>query len=167
MPVTVAAIEAELLILVGPYLDRVGLDGSTSDGTNVALRGAIRRAVGRLAIETDDPIDVADADLAFLTRGTYETLLDLAELRVLETCWGNWPEYDQSAGSESQSLSQLADRLERRIKDLTARLGPLAAPAGSSLLPGPAAHGLIRTGRHIPGGLTPWNRGADGCRYDR
>lgn len=150
MPVTVADIEIELLLSVGPYLRKVGLDGTTADGTNPALRGAIRRAVGRLGIATADPIAVADDDLADLSRDNYETLLDLAELRALETCWGNWPEYDEQDGTEGQKLSQLADRLERRIKVLTDKLGPLAAPPGSALLPGPSAHGVIRAGLRCP-----------------
>jgi hypothetical protein len=173
MPVTVAAIEAELLVQIGPYLDQMGLDSTTANGTNASLRGAIRDAAWRMAqsglltVPPGDHLDLTDDDLVNVTRANYETLRDLALLKVLNVLWGNWPEFDMSAGSESQSLSQVADRLERRIKDLTARLGAVALPVGASMLPGPAAHGLIRTGRHVPGSLKPWYRGADGCKYYR
>ncbi len=148
MPLTVAAIEAELLIMVGPYLRRVGLDGTTADGTNVALRGPIRRAVLAMGRTMVDPISVTAVDIANLAGFELEKLLDVAELKVLEMCWGNWPEVDQSAEGTSQSLSQLADRLERRIKALMERIArPYGPDAEAALIPGPSAHGLIRAGR--------------------
>lgn len=149
MPLTVAAIEAELLILVGPYLRRVGLDGTTADGTNVALRGPIRRAVLTLGLTTAGPVAVVDADVAAVAGFALEKLLDVAELKALEMCWGNWPEVDQSAEGTSQSLSQLADRLERRIKALMERtVKPYGPAAESGFIPGPSMHGLIRAGRY-------------------
>ena len=155
MPLTVAAIEAELLILVGPYLRRVGLDGTTADGTNVALRGPIRRAVLTLGLTTAGPVAVVDADVAAVAGFALEKLLDVAELKALEMCWGNWPEVDQSAEGTSQSLSQLADRLERRIKSLMERtVKPYGPAAESGLIPGPSAHGLIKAGRDA---ARPWD----------
>lgn len=155
MPLTVAAIEAELLTLLGPFLDAVGLDATTHDGTNAALRGPIRRAVARLGLTTADPIDVADADLVDLTRTQYERLISLAQLRALEVIWGNWAEVDEKAGEESQSLSQLADRIERWIKALKEELGPLAEDPEAALTPGPAASGLITAGRRMPWSVPP------------
>ncbi len=145
--VTVASIEAELLVRLGPYLGKVGLP-TTSDGSNLALRGPIRAAALALGLTPADPLGVADPDVAATAGFALEMLLDAAELKVLEICWGNWPEYDQSAGAESQQFSQLADRLERRITALTARLKePYVPIAASGLNPGPSAHGLIRAGR--------------------
>lgn len=157
MPLTVADIEAELLTLVGPYLTRVGLDGTTSDGTNVSLRGPIRRAVRRLGIETADSHAVADGDLADIGGDTYETFLDLAELRTLELCWGNWAKFDQQAGEERQFLDQLRMGIERRIKTLTERLGSLAYPAEQVdvITPGASASGLITAGQRMPTCLQP------------
>src|SRR5918997_857232 len=122
MPLSVAAIESELLVLVGPYLRRVGLDGTTADGSNAALRGAIRRAVLSLGLATGDPIAVVDADVADISGLDLEKLLEVAELKALETCWGNWPEVDQQAGEERQDLSQLADRIDRRVRFLSDRI---------------------------------------------
>lgn len=144
MSITIADLESELLIFVGPYLRRVGLDGTTADGTNLALRGPIRRAAVSLGATVADRLTVEDADLAGLD---LESLLDLSELRTLEICWGNWPQVDEQAGDERQDLSQLADRLERRIKTLTVKLGSLADPSVAAQVPGPAATGLIRAGR--------------------
>ncbi len=160
MPMTVATIEGELLVLLGPYLSAVGLDSTTADGTNVALRGPIRRAVSRLGLPTADPHSVADGDLAGLTLAGLETLLSLAEWRALVVCWGNWPEVDEKAGEESQNLSQLADRLERRIKALKDELGPIAEDPAAGLTPGPSASGLIVAGRRMP-----WHVPADPRSY--
>ncbi len=158
MELTVALIEAELLVRLGPYLKRVGLDGTAADGTNAALRGPIRGAVWSLGLATADPIAVADADVAGVEGFALERILDVAELKALETCWGNWPEVDQQAGEESQNLSQLADRIERRIRflsDRTARLYETAA----GVRPGPSASGLIRAGRCMSRGAFGMVRG--------
>ena len=154
MELTVALIEAELLVRLGPYLKRVGLDGTAADGTNAALRGPIRGAVWWLDRATADPIAVVDADVAGVAGFALERLLDVAELKALEICWGNWPEVDQQAGEERQDLSQLADRLERRIKALTERI---TKPYGPTVEggPGPSACGLIRAGRCVPVGPRP------------
>jgi len=146
---TIAIIVAELFVRLGPYLKRVGLDGTVADGTNFALRGPIQRAIWSLGLSTADPIAVLDADVAGVAGLTLERLLDVAELKALEACWGNWPEVDQQAGEERQDLSQLADRLERRIRFLSDRTaGPYGT--GMGIGPGPVASGLIRAGRCVP-----------------
>jgi hypothetical protein len=150
MPVTVAGIESELVARLGQYLLRFSMDGTTVDGTNVALRGPIRWAVSRLRIETADAIDVADGDLTTLTRATYETFLDLAEYKVLNVLWGNWAEVTQSLGSESQSLSDLSDRLDRRIAVLKGELGTLIKDPAAGATPGPSAVATMRAGRCDP-----------------
>jgi hypothetical protein len=143
---TVALIEAELLARLGPYLRRVGLDGTAADGKNSALRGPIRGAVCSLGLPTSDPIAVVDSDVAGVAGFALERLLDVAEMKALETCWGNWPEVDQQAGEERQDLSQLADRIERRIRLLSDRTaGPYTT--GKGIGHGPAVSGLIRAGR--------------------
>ncbi len=158
MPLTVSDIERELLTRVGPYLVRVGLDGTTAGGANASLRSPIRGAAWAIGLVPADPIAVADADVADVVGFGLEKLLDVAELKALELCWGNWPEVDQQAGDESQDLSQLADRLERRIKFLTERVSKPCGPvAGIGLIPGPSASGLIRAGRFATGVSLPWD----------
>jgi hypothetical protein len=145
---TVAGLETDLVTMIGPYLTRVGLDGTTVDGTNESLRIPIRRAARRLGVTVAGSA-VTDDELATLD-GDEETLLDLAELKALEVIWGNWPEVDEQAGEESQSLSQLADRLQKRMDVLTTRLGTVADDAAAALLPGASSAALIRTGLDYP-----------------
>lgn len=149
MPLTVAAIEEELLTELGPYLATVGLDAATADGTNPSLRGPIRRAVLHLGGSTAGPIAVADADLLPFEGWQVERLLDVAKLRAFEICWGNWPKVSFSAGGNSQQLSDLADRLKAWIDFLTKRIAEpygLGVPIG----PGASARGLIDAGRCVP-----------------
>jgi hypothetical protein len=167
MPLTVAALEAELLVELGPYLTVTGLDGSTSDGSNLALRGAIRRAVRHLGKTTADPIAVTDSDLESVSGWDVEKLIDVAKLRAFEVCWGNWPKVDFSAGGNSQSLSQLADRLKDWIEFLTERVEKPYGP-DVSVIPGASARGKIAAGSCIPAGhevpycWPNWHRGR--CR---
>jgi hypothetical protein len=157
MPVTVAGIEAELVVRIGPILRRVGLDGTTVDGTNPSLAGPIRHAVRAVGVSSGDPAEVADED--------EETVLDLVELMALGLCWGNWPEVDQQAGEERQDLSQLADRIERRIKELKAALGALADPASAAKVAGATVAGLITRGQCYPPARNHWYRDGYGRRY--
>jgi hypothetical protein len=163
---TVADVEAELLVELAPYLARVGLDSATDDGTNRSLRGPIRRAVLHLGFATAGPLAVADADLAPIVGWDVERFLDVARLRVLEYCWGNWPKVDFSAGGNSQSLDQLASRLERRIKELREQV---ARPYGPEEIIGPGgmAVGLIREGRCIPPGPADCGPGMDEWSWSR
>jgi hypothetical protein len=146
---TIADIERKLLVAVGPFLSRVGLDATTANGANPSLEEPIRRAVSRLVGSPWDQtrLAAADADLEGLE---LTTLLDLATLRTLEQCRDNWAEFDETKGEVSQSLSQLTKALDDRIAALTQRLGPIAVEPDSATLPGPAAHGVIRAGLCYP-----------------
>jgi hypothetical protein len=157
MPLTVAGLETDLIVLLGPYLTRVGLDGTTVDGSNPSLRIPIRRAAKRLGVSVAGST-VTDEELATLD-GDEETLLDLAELKTLELIWGNWPEVDQQSGEERQFLNQIADRIEKRIGVLKSSLGTIADDAAESLLPGPSSSALIRAGlEYPPPVLSPYSR---------
>ena len=149
MPLLVADIERDLVVLDGKLLERVGLDGNTASGANGSLRIPIRRAAKRMGVAVAGSA-VTDDELATLDASLNEKLLALAHLRTLELCRDNWPEFDQSSGEESQSLSQLTKALDDRIAALKADLGELALEEDSTMLPGPAAHGLIRAGLCYP-----------------
>jgi hypothetical protein len=159
MPLTVAAIESELLVRVGPYLARVGLDGTTAGGANAALRGPVRRAILAVGGSMADPITPSDADVAAVRGPALERLLDVAELRALENCWGNWPKVNFSAGGNSQELGDLSSRLEKRIASLQARTRGPYGP-GDPSLPRPSATGIIKAGRCDSG--DPWARPCPG-----
>jgi hypothetical protein len=155
MPLIVAGLETDLLVLLGPYLVRVGLDGITADGSNPSLRIPIRRAARRLGVTVAGDA-VTDEELATFD-GDPEVFSDLAELKALEIIWGHWPKVDMQAGEESQSLSQLADRIQKRIADLKASLGTIAIsePAASELVPGQSSAALIRAGLPYPPSPVP------------
>jgi hypothetical protein len=146
MPVTVASLAEDLLVICGPFLAQVELDATTADATNPPIRMALEFAVERLGIATADAIDVADADLVDLTRAQLLTLRRLGEYEILTICRGNWAQFDQSAGEESQSLSQLTKSLDDRLAALREELGTLVTEPAAGTLPGPAAHGVIRAG---------------------
>ena len=143
MPLEISDIEADLIVLAGPYLSRVGLDATTVDGTNEALRIPIRRAMGRLDLAAEDLDSVEGTD-------ERETLLDLALYETLKVIRGNWAEFDQSADGTSQSLSQLTKALDDWLAALAKSLGPLALDPAAGTLPGPPAHGMIRAGSCYP-----------------
>jgi hypothetical protein len=150
---TVAGLERDLVVMVGPFLYRAGLDHETSDGTNESLRIPIRKASKRMGLEVAGSA-VTDAELVPLDSADDEALLDLAQLRTLELCRDNWAEFDQSDGEESQQMSQLTKALDDRIAALEKKLGPLAVEEDSSLLPGRAVASMIREGLcYPPGGL--------------
>lgn len=165
MPWTVADLERDLLTLDGKLLERVGLDHDTASGANGSLRIPIRKAAKRLGVAVAGSA-VTDEELATLDATLDEKLLALAHLRTLELCRDNWPEFDQSSGEESQSLSQLTKALDDRIAALKAELGDLALEEDSTTLPGPAAHGLIRAGLcYPPLGANRYGYVRSGCYY--
>jgi len=156
MPLTIAEIESVLVARVGGYLVRVGMDSTTVNGTNPDLRDPIATAVRQMGLPLADPMTVSNADLVAVAGLAYLGLLDRAELRTLENIWGHWPEFDQSAGEESQSLSQLSANLMARIKELTERFRQQKEDALTiASRPGPSVHGLIRAGRCDP--ARPWD----------
>jgi hypothetical protein len=143
MSVTVAMVEAETIARIGPYMAAAGMDVTTVDGTNASLDGPIEWAAWRMNLNPADPFAIVDADLAGLDMAGYQQFLSLTEYRTLDTVWGNWAMYDQQLGSESQSLSQLREALEKRLAKLEAELGPLIGP---TFVPGPPSHGVITAG---------------------
>lgn len=142
---TRAPVEGVLIRRAGTILRAVGLDGTTQNGTNADLNDPIRRALRTLGCDSADPINVVDADLAPVTGWQVEKLLDAAELRLLESIWGNWAEVSQRISQGENEFQQLADRIQTRIECLEERL---RKPYGPNV--GAAAVGRIDHGRHIP-----------------
>jgi hypothetical protein len=132
--VTDEELAADLEILVGPYLSLVGLEAAD------AFRIPIRRAQAA----------TLDSD---------ETRLDLAEYHAIWIILDRYTKVDQSAGEESQSLSQRWQRLTWKFEQLQAKLGTLITDPAAATTPGPAAHGVIRAGRCYP------SRPYYGCGY--
>src|SRR6185436_5322633 len=123
MSLTRSQTEVELLTRVRGIMGVVpGLDASTSDGSNLDLNGPIRRALGFIGYFAVDVGNVTDTDLASVTGWQVEQLFDVAELRLWENIWGNWPYWKYQISDASASPEQLADRICDRISMLEERI---------------------------------------------
>ena len=123
MPTTRAMIEQVLIRRCGRKLAMVDLDAVTVDGTNADLLDPIGSALSLLDIPVANSGSVTDSDLAILTAYQVAAILDVAEVRVLESVLGNWDEPDQVADTNnSQALGKLYDSLEATVKRLRMRI---------------------------------------------
>lgn len=148
MALTRANVEAVLIGRCAAALAAVSLDSTTVNGSNAALADPIRTAIRSLGYSVADPITPADSDLAEIPNTRVEQLLDLAERRVLETVLGRWTAVDQKFGQDSQSLSQYAIQLEKRVAALTAKIdAPSRVSSGGSVVR------TIKAGKTPPGTL--------------
>ena len=116
MPATRAQLDPILLRRLGKKFLLVGLDGVTADGSNPDLIDPLTAGMNSLGISPATVGTVADADLLAVPATQLPQLLDVAELRGLETVLGNWDEPDQMADTDnSQSLGKLYDSLEKTV----------------------------------------------------
>ena len=98
-----------------------GMDTSVTGG-NVDLNDPIGHALRDLGYTVDSVVLVADADVDDVTDSETDEYLGLAELHTLEAVLGNLDDVDIKVGPMSESLSQLAERVERKISRLRAQL---------------------------------------------
>jgi hypothetical protein len=122
MALTRANVESILVKRCGKLLTAADLDGSTVDGTNADLNDPIGWAVRQCGGSVSSITAVADADLATVDADDYDQVLDLAELRTLETVQGNLDDVDITLGPRQESLSQLAKQVEQRLARLQKRV---------------------------------------------
>lgn len=122
MTITRANVEAVLIRRVGKLLTATGLDGTTVDGTNDDLNDPIGKALRRMGRPVSSILAVADVDLAPVE--AIDQLLDLAELRTLESIHTNLDRDDvtTSIGGDSKALSDIGKRIEARITALQAAI---------------------------------------------
>lgn len=116
MSVTRTDAEGVLVRRCGRLLTAAGLDGSTATGANADLNDPIGWAVRQLGGAVASVASVTDADLAGVATDDLDALLDLAELRALESALGNLDVVDVAVGPERESLGQLGGRLEKAIE---------------------------------------------------
>lgn len=110
---TRSQVEKLLLQRTGQLLTKVGLDGTTSDGTNENLADPIGWALSKLSAPPADPTEPIDAEVAAV--GNLYALLDLAELRTLENILGNMDLVTAEVGPRREEYNDLAKRLLARI----------------------------------------------------
>lgn len=91
------------------------LNGSDYDGSNVDLSDPIASALRACGVDPAEPLEPADDDLASLDVADTQRFLDVAELRCLETVWGNLDEVTEQEGTDKQDWNQAKAELRRRI----------------------------------------------------
>jgi hypothetical protein len=116
MPLTRAQLESVLISRAGKQLALVGLDGTTIDGTNPALNDPIGEGLRSLSIHPADITAVSDGDLATVADMDIPQLLDVAELRCLESILNNLDSTDEKVMQGEQDWAKFAARLEGTIK---------------------------------------------------
>ena len=109
--------QAEQVILrrVANFFDVVGLDYQTKDGSNVDLNDPIASALRHFTLYPDDHAYVDDDDMSALADADVQQVLDIAELRALESALNQYTKVDLKVGPRSESFSDLAKALEKRI----------------------------------------------------
>jgi len=115
MTLTRTQVERILISRCGRLLTAAGLDGATRTGANDDLNDPIGSALRALGRSVADLSAVADADLAGVTEAQIDQLLDVAELRTLETIEGNLDQVDITIGPRSERLNQLATQVRAKI----------------------------------------------------
>jgi len=114
---TRANYEAEMIVRVGVLLVAAGKDGTTVNGTNVALNGPAREALISLGI-TPAAFTTADADFSTLEASHYRQLFDMAELRALRNIHNALTAVDTQVLNDFERSSQLRESVGRRIAEL-------------------------------------------------
>jgi hypothetical protein len=133
MSLTRAQLEVVLLRRVGKLYAAVRLDGTTQDGSNVDLTDPLAATLRQLGIALASPLAVVDADLVDFPVAKLDALLDLAELRALESAHAAAAALvDASLGDLRKSFGQTARALEARITTTRSRI---AERHGTALLP--------------------------------
>jgi hypothetical protein len=115
MAITRANLETVLIRRAGTWLTASGLDGTTINGTNAALSDPIADALLLLDYTVADISNVTDSDLASVPAASYRQLLDVAELRVLESALENYKKVGVKAGAVEAKLDELGQRMERAV----------------------------------------------------
>lgn len=87
------------------------------DGVNPWLTDPLRWALSMLGHATASFTSVTDDDLAPVTNDHVEALLDLCELRMLESVQTNLASVDVTAGPLQEKRSQLATALAETIAE--------------------------------------------------
>lgn len=107
---TRAAIERVLVARLGAMLGAAGLEQSVV-GNNDALADPLAWGLRQLGYQPAALDTVVDADLIAVAAAHVDALLDLAELRTLESILTNYTQVDSKVGQVSESAGQLLDQL--------------------------------------------------------
>lgn len=115
MALTRANLEAVLIRRCGRLLAALGLDGTTVDGTNSDLNDPIGWAIRSCGGTVASLAAVSDGDVATTAESDLDKLLDLAELRTLESIQANNDKVDIQSEQTRKAWATLGTRLETMI----------------------------------------------------
>ena len=124
MAISRANVENVLVARVGPLMTKAGMDGTTVDGTNTDLSDPIAWALRQAGYSVADITNPTTAEVA-LALDDVDEVVDLGELRTLESVAGNLDDVDVTVGPRSEELSQLSVQVEKRIERVQARVEEL------------------------------------------
>lgn len=126
MSVTRANVEAILVKRLGPWLTAAGL-ATTTAGSNADLNDPIAQALLQAGYTVASITSVADADLSGVAAADVPKVLDLAELRTLETIYQAWTAVDVTGLGYAQKDDQFGARIQAAI---TRKLAQIASRYG-------------------------------------
>lgn len=116
MALTIIQVETMLIRRVGTLFTAVGLDGTTVDGNNPDLVDPVGTSIRNLGGSVTTITDVVDADLAGIAESDYGQLLDVAELRALQSAHSAATTLiDTKVGPRDEKLSNIANTLAKLI----------------------------------------------------
>lgn len=123
MPLTVAQAESIGVARAGPVMvaAQVATDPAADASPRAYMADPIRQALRDLGYPIADPSAPADGDLATIADDDENAILDVMELRVLESCAVAIQDVDFKADETSMSAGGFAERLETRIARLEKR----------------------------------------------
>lgn len=123
MSVTLASVESTLVLRCGPRLTLVGLDIVTLAGRTATLADPIASSLRSLGVDLANPLAPTDADFATIADPQVSQLLDIAELRCLETVLGNLTMTNEQVGVDKQDWAKYAENLQAAIETLRTLYG--------------------------------------------
>ena len=115
MTITRLQVEAVIAKRLGALLEEAGM--SAGPGPNPHLTDPNASALRALGYAPASLADITDADLATVTAAHLDPLLDLAELRTLESIASNLTVVDVTIGPVSERKGMLADRIAKLVQD--------------------------------------------------
>lgn len=119
MAITRAQLDTIIVRRVGSLLVECNMNGTTTDGTNLDLVEPLRWAMTQAGYSTASIVAVTDTDLVSVPSSALDKLLDLFELRCLESASTKFTNVDEVAGPRERKYSQLGRRLADLIADKT------------------------------------------------
>lgn len=117
MAITREQLDTIMVRRIGSLLTECNMDGTTTDGTNTDLVEPLRWALAQAGYSTASIVDVTNTDLLSVATTDLDKLLDLFELRCLESASTKFTNVDEVAGPRERKYSQLGRRLADLIND--------------------------------------------------